>query len=599
MLAIYCRISKKKDEGTDDSIPNQKRFGVLLAKRLGLDYEYFVDDGISGTKEEIEDRPNFAKMYKAIKDGKVTAVFVQYQDRLERSPLIWQLFVAIVIKTNCKFYPGGVLLDLNNPQNKFMSDVMSANNALYARLTSDRVKNSIKSRAIEGKFRGITAFGYEHGEDGKLSVNKEEADIVKRIYKMSLSGIGTYQIANKLNEENVSTRFNKLNGTHKRKDKFTNKVTIFKKSGVRWRGNVVYDMLVNTIYKGEKKLHGMIYKIPEIIDEKTWDLVNSNLINNKKNVGKKAQYRYILNGLILCADCGRGFVGKKRLANADNAYKCKGKIYPDPDCPKSRGISINKLDSFIIKHLFATKSLKKHLLSLQENSDVRNGLLNRLSNEKAVLERKESELRIAYKRLLNPQFSDDVVIESHVVTLKTTIERQKKLVEDLENDVIVTEYHERKKRTKDLIGSYVDGIEFDDLRKLIHSLIDWIKIKHLKSDGKMGDFIIEIKYKGYDEVSIFHTNWQAKKFLWLSYYRSSATDEVQLEEDKDDLLGLLDYYRIEISPKIIKEFKEATGYTDEDINKMNPLSEDFGGSTVSYGRHEVIELADSDIVYFD
>ena len=138
MLGIYCRVSKVKGKGEDTSIPVQKKYGVQLAQKLGLKYEFFIDDGISGTKEDMDDRPEFARLYKAVADKRITAVYVQYQDRLERSSLIWQIFVAIVLKTDCKFYPGGVMLDLNNPQNKFISDVMSANNALYAKLTSLR-----------------------------------------------------------------------------------------------------------------------------------------------------------------------------------------------------------------------------------------------------------------------------------------------------------------------------------------------------------------------------------------------------------------------------------------------------------------------------
>lgn len=71
MLAIYCSISKVKGKGEDTSIPVQKKNGVLLAKKLGIDYEFFIDDGISGTKDEIEDRPAFARMHKAIKDKNV------------------------------------------------------------------------------------------------------------------------------------------------------------------------------------------------------------------------------------------------------------------------------------------------------------------------------------------------------------------------------------------------------------------------------------------------------------------------------------------------------------------------------------------------
>ena len=59
-LGIYCRISKVKD-GNDLSIPDQKQKGIKKAKELGLPYELYIDEGISGASDKIEDRPEFAR----------------------------------------------------------------------------------------------------------------------------------------------------------------------------------------------------------------------------------------------------------------------------------------------------------------------------------------------------------------------------------------------------------------------------------------------------------------------------------------------------------------------------------------------------------
>ena len=284
-------------------------------------------------------------------------------------------------------------------------------------------------------------------------------------------------------------------------------------------------MLKNEIYKGIRKwrrfedrikiienktkkikevVEEIIAAVPPIIDVNLWDQVNDNLKYNKKNVGKKAIYKYLLNELIICADCGKYFVGKKRLSSGDNAYKCQGKIYPSPNCKTSRGISINKLDSFIIKHLFKSKSLEQHLKNLPKDNRTKNNLISRLSNEKGVLQQVNKKLETAYKRLLNPEFQNDEYIESQVIELKSKKAKQKVLVDNLEANVNTLRQNMNENRTHKIINSYFEGISFDDLRKLIHSLIEYIKIKHEKSvGGKGGNFIIEIKYKGYEEKSEF------------------------------------------------------------------------------------------------
>ena len=158
------------------------------------------------------------------------------------------------------------------------------------------------------------------------------------MFKESLEGIGVWYIARGLNNDNIPTRYHGFDGVTKRKDPFTGKVTEHKKKEVRWRGNVIHDIIRNPIYKGEKWIKEVMYSVPYIIQPDIWEKVNNNLSLNKKKVGKKTQYRYLLNDLITCSSCGRKFVGKKRISSSDNSYKCKGKIYPHPECSVSRGM---------------------------------------------------------------------------------------------------------------------------------------------------------------------------------------------------------------------------------------------------------------------
>lgn len=136
-------------------------------------------------------------------------------------------------------------------------------------------------------------------------------------------------------------------------------------------------MLRNPIYKGvrvwnmyetvsiiengrSKKIRRLVETIitkdhvPPIIDEDTWDQVQHNLQNNKKNVGPKDYYHYLLNGIVKCARCGKEYRGKKRPKGNDMAYKCTNKQYPNAKCD-NRGINIPKLESFIIRFLLYNK----------------------------------------------------------------------------------------------------------------------------------------------------------------------------------------------------------------------------------------------------
>lgn len=418
MLAVYCRISGKKGDDKDTSIATQKEEGAKLALGLSLKPVFFVDEGISGTKEEITDRPAFASMLKELNSKKYHGVYTLNQDRIERNSLIWQIFVGVMLTNDCKYYPNGVLFDLDNPNNRFIATIQSASNALYASLTSQRVKLSIKKRASEGRFRGQLPYGFMYDEKNHIKKNEKEAEYVRMMYEWSLSGIGSYTIANKLNEMKVPTKFNKFEGEIKRIDPYTKEVYHFKKNNVKWRGNVVHDILINPINKGKKKLGEEFYDVPYIVNEEYWDRAIANLKENKKNVGKKVHYNYLLNGIIFCSHCGRQMVGKKRIASGDNSYKCKGKIYPNNLCKDSRAINIFKLETFIIKHLFESKELEKHLLELPVKENDYTKSLIELEEQKTKYIYLDKKLKHQLELLNDPELYDDNIKKEYITTKK-------------------------------------------------------------------------------------------------------------------------------------------------------------------------------------
>lgn len=602
MLGIYIRVSKRKKEGEDTSKITQLKNGIALANILKLDWEKYEDDGISGTKDEIGDRPEFARMIRDIEKKKITAVYTQYQDRLERNSDVWNLFKTIILKNGCGWYPSGIKTDLKDPQAVFTAQIMSASNALYAALTGTRVRESIRRRAEEGKFRGLKAYGYMQDKDtGKFIINTKEAEVIVRIFKESLEGTGVYQIAKGLNEDNIKTRYQGFEGDTKRKDPFTGKVTKHDKQKVRWRGNVVHDIIKNPIYKGEKWIKDVMYTVDKIIEPEIWEKVNNNLIANKKNVGKKTQYKYLLNDLITCSSCGRKFVGKKRISSSDNSYKCKGKIYPHPDCSVSRGININKLDSFILKHLFIEKTLKELLLSIPQDNTLVLQIEAKLKKERVLLERKKKEKQIAFDNLYDEELKDDPDVKQRYSRVKKEFEALTEKVKRLEKSKEEAEPVVIKKRTENLLSQYVDGLDFNEVKRLVHGLIDWIRILHHKEEGKIGNFLIEVKYMGYDEVNTFMTNWTATKWLWLSRYRSTAITEMDLIQDKEDQEALDEYYGLpkDKEGKINSVLEDPELAEEEKKKLIDSINADFHGYEVIQSMHQIIELNKKDMIYFD
>jgi len=532
MLAIYCRTSKNKKEGQDKSIPTQKMLGVKFAQIKGWEYQFFVDEGISGTKDDIKDRPQFAEMLYLIRKGEIHAVYCIDQSRIERNNDIWNFFVGVVLKAECEYYPSGIYFDLDVPENRFFSGLVSLSNSFYAALTSQKTKLADALNAKEGKTHGMTAYGYQRGEKGFYEINDGEAIVVKKIYSLSLDGIGTYTIAKILNTEGIPCKFNRFDGKIRRKDKLTGHITTYDKSKVKWRGNVIYDLITNPIYKGIRRWNDLEINIHAIIEPDLWDKTNKNIQKNKKNVGRKNDYHYLLNGIMFCGNCGMELRGKKRLKGSDRAYKCKGVRQPNPTCTESRGINIPKIETFIIRHLFESKELRNYLTNIAVDTNETDNLKQQLDKKRKALTKIDATISRIYKLLVDPDFEVDSVIKEE---LKKSKSIKESLVEDLttlENKIILNESDNRKNRVKQLIDDFDINSDFESIRQAVHSLVDKITVHHTKKD-KTGYYLIKINYKNFIEESMFMTDYQSFKWHWLSRSVEYATNAEELQDDID------------------------------------------------------------------
>lgn len=583
MLAIYCRTSKNKVDGTDYSIETQQQGGLKLATQLGLEHRFYVDEGMSGTLA-IEERPSLADMMSDLKKGTITNIYCIDQSRIERNTIVWDMFSAECLTHKCKYYPNGIEFDLTNDESVFNSKLMSLVNSYYAKITSRKVKLANYNKTLKGKTHGMKPYGYQRDENNDYQILEEEAQYVRKMYDLSLQGIGTYTIANILNEEEAPTKFNRFKGRIKRKNEFTKKITEFEKSNVKWRGNVIHDMLRNPMNKGiriwnkndvERRVEVKLNV--QIISDDLWDKVNENLSKNIKNVGKKAQYHYLLNGLIVCGHCGNEVLGKKRLRGNDNSYKCKGKRPPHKDCPDSRAISLPKIENFIIQHLFKTKNLKDLLIDAPK-SNLSIPLREKLNSKKKELVQLDKQVERLVKLLRDPDLEDDETFKDDYKLSKAKKIKINSEIEDLQIKVLEMENETRNSRTKTLIETYTDDIQFDEIKRLVHSLIESIKIHHSKQN-KSGYYFVVIKYRNYSEESTFTTNWKGLKWYWHTHYREKALNEEQLAEDIEMLKA--DYER------------KGIPFNEEDLIGYE------GNTSVSGMIGEIVDLNPSELVLFD
>lgn len=470
MLAIYTRLSREDEKS--NSIKNQIREGKEFAKlnKFKSIEIYNEGEGVSGGAD-IEHRPQLFRLLQDIREGIIKAVWFRHQDRLERSSSTYIIFIGECKKYSCKIYFGNSQFDFNDPNVNLLGQITSAVNEYQKNLQKVKTKRTLKDNVKEGKVWSVLAYGYK-SENGYLAINEKEAEVVREIYNLSLSGKGYGYIAELLNSRKVKTRKNKL-----------------------WRDKTINGIIKNTIYKGERFYSGNYYDAPIIIESNLWEKVNANLENNRNNSGKKVDHKYLLKGIIKCSKCGRNYYGKRRVDKSDNYYQCSSTRYKELKCG-NRGINIDVLEGFIWNRFFADKRIleitKRHL----NNDDLKVKLsLLRQENDKLNKEliSLEKERKKAVEMLLK-----ELINEDDFKVNKERIDRVKSdlIIKIKNNNEQISFYESSELKTEEINKDLelLNSATYNDKRDLIKKYVHQIEVLYkepyylLRIEFKLSDY---------------------------------------------------------------------------------------------------------------
>ena len=477
MLAIYTRLSKEDKVST--SIVNQTREGKEFALKNNLKYTIYNEgEGVSGGAE-IKDRPQLNRLLLDIRNGDIKAIWFRNQNRLERNSATYVIFISEAKKYNVDVYFNDKLHNFDNPSDNLLGNITSAVNQYQRDLQASQTKRTLKDNVRDGKVWSVVAYGYK-SNNGYLAIDKEEAIVVRDIFKMSLIGKGTDSIANDLNDKGVSSRKGKL-----------------------FRGKTIQGMIKNTIYKGKRLYSNEYYDCPNIIEPHLWQKVNDNLKNNRNNSGKKVDHKYLLKGLLKCGECGRNYYGRKRLSGKDNSYICSSKRYKELTCC-NKGILIPFLDELIWSQLFSKKLFLKAYLDFIANND-NDMIVSKIKKENNVIEKTISSNKKKINKLLDNFIDNENTNESIINQVKSkinSIENDNTSLKEIRNNNLEDlKQFEKAGDTsiEEILNRNYSNPSFNVKKEVINSIVNNIIITFDKSEGV---YFIEItpKIKGMETI---------------------------------------------------------------------------------------------------
>ena len=472
--AIYARISTDKQNPLSPA--DQERKCREFARQNGIvvvDSEIYVDEGLSGTGM---DRPGLQGLLKAAYSParSFDVILVDDTSRLSRSTadilsihheLKFRGLQLIAISQN---------IDSLQDQAETLFTIQGLIDSTYVRDLAKKVHRGCESAVLRGLHVGGTCFGYVAVPEGtsgskKLVIEESQAEVVRRIFEMSIAGHSLKGIAKSLNEERTSGRGN-------------------------WCPTGIRSMLKQEIYKGEViwnrtrfvKVPGTNKRRAKPRDESEWlriqrpelAIVSVELwrrvqdrLNSFGSKSSEGRHRglfsraitstYLFSGLLKCGDCGGNLiVGTGGGTHVHKKYVCAN-YFNRGTCENDLYIRVDALEERLLRRL-QSELLRPEVIDYaigEFGRQLRTALAG-LSGDVADLRRKKERLESEIQR-----FADAIGRGGPLDSLVQEIAKREKELKAITNRLLSTGENSLDSRLHEIRQFVTSGIS--DLRSLL------------------------------------------------------------------------------------------------------------------------------------
>ena len=302
--AIYTR--KSTDEGLDSD------FNTLDAQRESAEAfivsqrqegwvtlpQKYDDGGYTGANME---RPALKRLLDDVKTGTVNCVVVYKVDRLSRSLLDFSRIMEILDKQGATFVSVTQQFNTTSSMGRLTLNVLLSFAQFEREMISERTRDKMRAARRKGKWiGGSPVIGYDVAPaGGSIVVNQKEAQRVREIFALYVELGSLIPVV-----EELDRRGWRMKSWTTREGREAGGKPIAK--------NNLYNLLTNMIYTGKVEFDGQVYEGEQerIVDDETWNKVQSVLSRNGKNGGRNIGNKHgaLLKSLVRCATCGVGMI---------------------------------------------------------------------------------------------------------------------------------------------------------------------------------------------------------------------------------------------------------------------------------------------------
>lgn len=485
-VALYARVSTTEQAEEGYSIDAQINSIRLLCDSLGkVVVKEYVDRGISG--KSIEKRLSLQELMEDAKSDVFDEVIVWKINRLARNHLDLLKIVEHLDKYEIGFRSVTEPFDTSSAVGKLLLNMLGSIGEFERETIVEQVRAGMLQKSREGGFNGGRMIGYksvrisENNSQTRLVINPSEAEIVKLIFKLYVSGKGYKYIANYLNELGYKTIRNK---------QFSIQGIRLIVSNPAYVGKIRYNNYVNyskNKRKGTEDEFVLVEGMHDpIIDQETWLKAQTILLRRSKHQNKIIKGIFLLTGLLKCPECGASMVAGRVSKKMSNGKKQSWKYY---QCSrfKNYGKSVCSANSIRADYAedYVLSQLWKALLDDEFINEVV-GNINRhveehvkpLKDRLKVIEKWKSSYEDKKDKLFS-LYEDELIDKIEFKERRDKLDLEKSKNEEMKLE-LMKQIRENKqtekipvKKVKSLLKSFgnVLGLASRNERKLLYNLV--------------------------------------------------------------------------------------------------------------------------------
>ncbi len=197
-VAAYCRVSSGSEEQLN-SYQSQmayysRKFECSETERL---VDIYADEGITGTRDDK--RLEFQRMIADCRKGKIDRIYTKSISRFARNTKDCLEYLRELKTLGITVFFEKENIDTAKVSDEMMITILGGLAQEESHSISENIKRAVRRKMANGTIKQLAApYGYDL-LDGQLVVNPEQAEVVRGIFRMYLSGMGYAAIARHLN----------------------------------------------------------------------------------------------------------------------------------------------------------------------------------------------------------------------------------------------------------------------------------------------------------------------------------------------------------------------------------------------------------------